>query len=120
KDQPLVTSGMLDISEPGAPTRVEYSVSSSDSGAVVHVTSNTSLNQPARIKELTSGLSLVGDITSTADFDSARDHLDAHVEVRLRGLQHPSVAVRRFEASLRARGKSSAPELDFTGSLSGV
>ncbi len=119
-DQPLLTSGTLDIAEPGAPTHVEYSVSSGDSGAVVHLTSNTRLNQPARIKELTSGLSLVGDITSTAEFDSARDHLDAQVELRLRGLQHPSVAVRRLQASLKARGKSSAPELDFTARLSGL
>jgi translocation and assembly module TamB len=120
KDQPLVTSGTLDIAEPGAPTHVEYSVSSGDSGAVVHVTSNTRVNQPERIKELTAGLSLVGEITSTADFDSARDDLDARVEVRLRELRHPGVGVQRFDASLKARGKASAPELDFSGSLTGL
>ena len=111
-EQPLRTTGTLNIEEPGAHTRVNYDVQARDAGVTATVTSNTELSQSARLRAL-ADLRANGRLTTRASYDGARDRLDAEVGVALRDVQHPAVRAARLNASVSAHGPASAPQLEL-------
>ncbi len=119
-EAPMMATGTVHVAEPGAPTDIEYDVTSGESGTVADVKSTTRVNRPARVQQLTGGLLATGEIGTKAHFDSGADQLDAEVRVRLRDLQHPQVRARELDASALARGSAKTPNLELLLNLTGV
>jgi translocation and assembly module TamB len=119
-DAPLSTQGQVDITEPGAPTHIDYEVTSDERGAVATLSSLTKLNRPKRIEALSGGLRLTGDVASRAHYDAVNDQVDAEVRVNVQDIRHPDLRANRFDLSALARGKASAPDLELLLNLTGV
>lgn len=117
KDAPLVTRGTVTISEPGAPARVEYVVTSGPAGIVADVGASAKLERSERVKQLSGGLVLSGSVEAMAHYDSAQDRLEAKVQLGLEDVLHPSFRARRVDAVLTAEGTTAAPELRLEADL---
>lgn len=118
--EPVVTTGSLDIDEPGAPTQIQYRVHVGDSGTRASWTSNSRLNRPGRLAELASGLQVEGTLTTSGNFDGVGEQIDAIFDVELRQIEHPTVNVRRSSVSGYARGPLASPALEVSARLRGV
>lgn len=119
-DAPLSTRGQVEISEPGAPTQIEYDVTSGERGAVATLSSMTRLNRPARLQTLSGGLLLTGEVASRARYDQVQDAVDAELRVNAQDMRHPDVRANRLDVAARATGKASAPDLELLLNLTGV
>jgi translocation and assembly module TamB len=108
--RPLHTTGTLEIAEPGAATRIDYSASSGPEGVRGKLFSSTRLERSARLRERT-GLDARGKLELRADIDSAAEQIDADLALDLRDLRHPAASARRLETYLSARGDLRSPEL---------
>ncbi|MET0412080.1 MAG: hypothetical protein ABW217_12335, partial [Polyangiaceae bacterium] len=117
KDAPLVTRGTVTITEPGAPARIEYLVHSGPAGIVADVGLSAKLDRPARVKKLSGGLVLSGEVEGMAHYDSQKDRLEAKLELGLEDVLHPSFSARRVDAVLSANGTAAAPELKLEADL---
>jgi len=109
-EQPLRTTGTVNIDEPGARTRISYDVRARDAGVTAELTSKTELARPARLRALLD-LRASGTLTTRVRYDGAADQLDAKLGLALRGVQHPAGNAARVDATLSARGRTSAPQL---------
>lgn len=117
KEAPLVTRGTVTFSEPGAPGRIEYVVTSGPNGTVADVGLSAKLERSERVKQLTGGVLLSGEVEGEAHYDSAKDRLEAKLELGLDNVLHPSFRARRVDAVLTAEGTTAAPELKLEADL---
>ena len=117
--RPLRTTGTLEIAEPGAATRIDYSASSGPDGVTGKIFSSTQLERPARLRERT-GLDARGKLEVRAAVDGAAEQIDADVAVDLRDVRHPAVSARRLEGYLSARGDLRSPELRLRADARGI
>jgi translocation and assembly module TamB len=117
RNGPVITRGTLTISEPGAPARVEYEVVSGPEGVIADVGASAKLDRSERVKKLSGGLVLTGELEALAHYDSAKDRLEAKVELGLDDLVHPSIRARRVDAVITAQGTTAAPELQIEADL---
>lgn len=119
-DRPLSTQGTLDIQEPGAPTLIDYSVESRESGARLRFSSATRLSRPARLEELSGGLLATGTVNTSGELDSGSERLDVSLDVNLSEVQHPQARAQSVRARGRARGLLALPELDVQAQARGI
>jgi translocation and assembly module TamB len=117
---PQSTEGQIEIDEPGAPTRIDYDVKSGTEGAIASLSSMTRLNRPERVKTLSGGLVLTGEVASRASYDQVKDLVDAEVRVNVQDMRHPDVRANRLDVAAMARGAASAPDLELLLNLTGV
>lgn len=118
-EAPITTSGRVTISEPGAPTKIDYDVQSGDKGVVANVSSMTQIDQPRRLREL-SGARFSGEVASRARYDAVSDQVDAEVRVNLTDIRHPQINANRLDVAAHARGRASEPNLELLANLTGV
>jgi translocation and assembly module TamB len=116
----LATRGKVQISEPGAPTDIEYDFQAREAGPTVNLSSLTRLQRPARLRELSDGMQLTGEVASRAHYDAGADQVDAEVRVNLQDLRHPQLRATRLDVAAHARGRASAPDLELLANLTGV
>jgi autotransporter translocation and assembly factor TamB len=118
-EAPLATSGRATISEPGAPTQIDYEVHSGERGVVATVSSLTRVDQPQRLREQT-GARVAGEIASRARYDAVHDLVDAEVRVNLTDIRHPEFRANRLDVAAMARGRASAPHLELLANVTGA
>jgi translocation and assembly module TamB len=117
---PLAARGKVQITEPGAPTDIDYDFQSRQAGPTITVSSLTRLQRPPRLAELSDGLQLTGEVASRAHYDASADQIDAEVRVDLQDLRHPQLRATRLDVAAHARGRASAPDLELLANLTGV
>jgi translocation and assembly module TamB len=108
--RPLRTTGTLEIAEPGALTRVDYSALSGPGGVSGKLFSSTRLDHSARLRAQT-GLDARGSLEVRANVDTGDEQVDADVALDLRDVRHPAVSASRVELYVSARGALEAPQL---------
>jgi translocation and assembly module TamB len=119
-DAPLTTRGRVEITEPGAPTHIDYDVTAGDAGVVATLSSLTKVDKPARLRELGGGLVLTGEVASRAHYDAATDQVDAEVRINMTDVRHPQARAARFDVAAMARGRASAPNLELLANVTGI
>lgn len=119
EEQPLYTKGTLTFAEPGADTRIDYRLSSGESGSIAQLFATVALDRPRRLREQL-GLQARGSLELRADLDTAADQLDARLAMKLRGVHHAAARAERVDAQLSARGRLSAPDLSLRADARGL
>lgn len=119
-ERPMLTTGTLNVDEPGAATEVTYRVEAAEAGTRANVSARTKLSRPPRLSELTGGLSVDGELTAQAEIDSASESVDASFNLDLTRVKHPQLTARRVRVDGRANGDIALPKLDVTAQLEGV
>jgi autotransporter translocation and assembly factor TamB len=119
-DAPLTTQGRVEITEPGAPTQIDYDVTSGDAGVVATLSSLTRVDKPARLRELGGGLVMTGEVASRARYDTAADQVDAEVRINMTDVRHPQARAARLDVAAMARGRASAPNLELLANVTGI
>jgi translocation and assembly module TamB len=119
-DAPLHTLGRVEISEPGAPTQIDFDVTSGDAGVVATLSSLTKVDKPARLRALGGGLVLTGEVASRAHYDAAADQVDAELRINMTDVRHPQARAARLDMSAMARGRASAPSLELLANVTGI
>jgi translocation and assembly module TamB len=114
---PLTTRGTITLQEPGAPARIEYRVTSGPQGVVADVGASAKLDRPARVRQLSGGLVLRGDVEAMAHFDSTKNIVEGRVELGLDDLAHPSFRARRVDAVIKAQGPLNSPSFVLEADL---
>lgn len=118
-EEPVLTRGTLDVTEPGANTRVEYYIRSQPDGVVAKVGAKTQLDRPERLRALT-GVTALGELQLEARYDGLADRVDAHLEGQLRNVAHAQGTARRLDAKLTLGGPASEPVLSMLVTGRGV
>lgn len=119
-EAPITTQGKLAIFEAGAPTDVDYRVTLADAGPIASVDSLTRLAQPARLRQLTGGLDLTGEIASHARYDAGQNHVDAELRVNVLNVRSPAARAARVDLAAMARGSATAPNLELLLNVTGL
>ncbi len=115
-EQPLYTKGTLTLNEPGASTRIDYRLSSDESGSLAQLFATVQLDRPRRLREQL-GAEARGSLELRADLDTAAERVDARLAMKLRGVSHPAARAGRVDAQLTARGSLNAPDLTLRADL---
>ena len=109
--QAFATNGHAQILEPGAATTIEYSVTLTPKSKVpvVAIESFTAVSNPKRLRTLANGLRVQGSIKTSAHFWPTDGRWNAHLQARLRDIQHARLSAGSIELRVEAAGGQIVP-----------
>ena len=117
---PLSTQGKVAIAEAGAPTDIDYHVTLSDAGPIARVDSLTRLSRPARLRQLSGGVQLSGEIASHTRYDAPQNRVDAELRANVVDVRAANARAARVDLAAMARGSLDAPNLELLLNVTGA
>lgn len=105
------------IEEPGASTRLRYSVSGTGGAANVELHGSTSIDDPSRLTAFVPNSRVGGHLESDLEFDAASGQFDARVHGPLEYVHAPNLRMHNVDLDARATGTLKQPQLALSATL---